>query len=458
MSGGSSSRPLPTPKTPSRRPSEAYESSPEKENQSPKVHRSHAAAKDPRPADAPVPTASFYASSSSKSRAGSSHTTYIPPTGTPPPSQKSKDTGYREPELVDDIPALEPIEETWGNVVSGPWDWNTRWNSTNKVDIDGRNDDEELKWSDPDVLKKGQRPGPGMLAPLLFEILHSPDHTLYTVRPTAPPVKPNVASSSSPPPPPTVPSPPPTAEELRTAVPHPNAYYCKEHNGWVLLSWCSSSVLPPISPSFKPEYPFPDQSRRKLISSCTSDEEQSLGKTNMTHHFHRYAKAVDASKLTTPFKRSEWEAQALRKQQRRKMTLHLDEDKPDSNASTSSDSAEPDLLDLYICCQCSVYCLVSQVIPGVLPIRVLEEFVKDKYEHPPPGKTGDLTVVTGFETIITYVMISSFAVRVSWTDIEYNDISYVCSILENRLWRGEHRVLPVTRPKFQSKLGWNGSV
>lgn len=70
---------------------------------------------------------------------------------------------------------------------------------------------------------------------------------------------------------------------------------------------------------------------------------------------------------------------------------------------------EGDLLDLYVCCQCSVYCLVSrEVIPGVVPLRRVEEFVKDKSENPPVGKTGPIAVVSGWETIITYVPYSFF--------------------------------------------------
>ena len=418
MSGGPSSRPLPTPKAPTRKASDDYDSSPEKENQSPKPHRPLPVPKDQRPqVDAPVPVASFYAGSSSKTRAGSSHTTYIP--AIPSPADKNKDSTFREPELVDDeIPPLEPIGADWGKIAQGHWDWGSRWNA-NRVDIDGRSDEEELKWSDPDMLRKAHRPGPGVLPTLLSETLHSPDHTLYSVRPTAPPAKTN-ATAASPPPPPSVPSPPPTLEELNTAVPHPNAYYCREHNGWVLLLWCSSSVLPPISPTFKSDHPFPDQARRKQTSSCSGEDERSLGPANVTHHFHRYAKAVDASMLTTPFKRSEWEAQALRKQQRRKMTIHSDDEKTEPGTGAKTESGEPDLLDLYLCCQCSVYCLVSQVIPGVLPLRAFEEFVKDKFEHPPPGKTGEIAVITGLETIITYVLALLFAFCITSGRIKCN--------------------------------------
>lgn len=414
MSGGTSSRPLPTPKPTARKGSDDSESSPEKENQSPKAHRP--LPKEPRPLDSPVPVASFYAGSSSKSKAGSSHTTYLPPSGSSPPSHKPREI-FREPELISDvplpqdesIPPLEPITQ-WANPGPTSWDnlgpvgswqsWDNRWSS--RVDIDGRNDEEELSWWDKEVQRK--RPGPGMLPPLLAETLHHPHHTLYSVTASAPPPKPPSTSAASSPPPPSAASPPPTADEIRTAVPHPHAYYCKDHNGWVLLSWCSSSVLPPISSTFNSTYPFPDQQRRKRTGSCIGDEEHSVGRANVTHHFHKYEKAVDARMLTTPFKRSEWETEALRKQRRRKMTLHLDDDTTGTPTSgEKEETPEPDLLDLYLCCQCSVYCLVSQVIPGVLPWRILEDFIRDKLEHPPLGKTGEIAVVTGFETMITYV-------------------------------------------------------
>ena len=422
MSGDTPSRPLPTLNTPTRKTSDTHEFSSEKENQSPKLHRPLPVPKESRPADGPVPTASFYAGSSSKSRAGSSHTTYIPP-ASPPLTQKTSLTSYREPEsIADDMPALEPLmdwssaePQLWGSLApNNDWtSWDTK--SSSRVDIDGRNYDEELKWAEPET--QATKPGPGLLPPLLSELLHHPDHTLYSVTAAAPTSRLTSAVSSSgstpvPMPPPSSSSgssssPPPTADEIRTAVPHPHAYYCKQHNGWVLLSWCSSQVLPPLSSTFHSEHPLPNQARRKQTISCLSDEATSVGRVNVTHHFHKYAKAVDARSLTTPFKRSEWETEALRKQRRRKMTLHLDNAPNDAAISAEKDEpSEPDLLDLYICCQCSVYCVVSQVIPGVLPLRVLDEFVKDKLEHPQPGTSPELAVVTGFETIITYVLAS----------------------------------------------------
>jgi ubiquitin carboxyl-terminal hydrolase 25 len=107
------------------------------------------------------------------------------------------------------------------------------------------------------------------------------------------------------------------------------------------------------------------------------------------------------------------------------MTLHLDDDLNESATSGEKEEVpEPDLLDLYLCCQCSVYCLVSQVIPGVVPIRVLDDFVKDKLDHPQPGRTPEVAVVTGLETIITYVLASISCV--SFRSILNENIFCVC--------------------------------
>ena len=105
--------------------------------------------------------------------------------------------------------------------------------------------------------------------------------------------------------------PPPIAQrledEIRTAVPHPNAYYCPKDNAWVILSWKSSSVTPPLAHSFvNSQNALPDRARRRLTGSCI-EEDQPFGKTNKTHHFHKYEKAVDSHKLTPPFRQDEWQ-------------------------------------------------------------------------------------------------------------------------------------------------------
>ncbi|TBU41273.1 cysteine proteinase [Dichomitus squalens] len=277
---------------------------------------------------------------------------------------------------------------TWGDPNNEWENLNTfdSWGETGiarKIKIDGRDESEELHWYDSSLRTWKARPGPGVLPPLLADMLHDPDHALYSV--SAQPHPPLV----SPPP-----SHTPSADEVRTAIPHPNAYFCREHNGWVLLLWKSSTVLPPLHRN--PETPLPDQNRRKRTASCVGDGEQPSGPSNMTHHWHRYEKAVDATKLNPPYVYGEL------------------------------------LLDLYICCQCSMYCLVSDVIPGVIPAPLVKEFTLDKIGHPAIDKTPKATAVAAWETVLT--------------------------IIDNRLWRDETRALPVGRPRFQTKIGWNGHV
>lgn len=428
-SSDASPRSPPPPSSPAhRRNSSPPQRSPEKENQVPRSSR-------PLTAPKPVPASTFYGTSSTPSKnqpskAGSAHTAYAEASG----ATTTKDAApFREPELIQEEPIPPynadpwapqtsefPVStEGWGPAVDTPWDpswgpskWDT--NPSRNVDIDGRSDEEELNWADKELRAKMKRPGPGLLPPLLTQVLHNPDHTLYTVTAAVPDSvlshtrSTSAASSSTSPPqassvhPPT---PPPTAEEVRTAIPHPNAYYCKEHNGWVLLLWKSSPQLPVIHPSYKPTQPFPDQSRRRKMATCVpQDEQHPIWPTNKTHHFHKYERAVAARDLVTPYNRSEWEEETRRKQKRRKMTIHLDDD-----GSTTTTTEEPpqepeaEMLDLYLCCQCSTYCLVSEVLPGVIPLRMQDEFNKDKLAHPTLGRTPEVSLVTGWETVITYV-------------------------------------------------------
>ena len=437
-------RPLPSPPTkPQRSNSGVPQDSTEKENQNPKSKRPLPVPKEVQPAS----TATFYATSPSVAkpaplRAGSSHTAFSDAVKSPPPQHAKETTPFREPELiqVDQVASLAandgaswdtPTDQfpvaasSWGTVEETPWDpasWSaTGWNTAQSrgVDIDGRSESEELNWADKELRAKSQRPGPGILPPLLAQVLHNPDHTLYNVTATAPDptlthsragststanAPPSPGVSVSPPPSAHASHTPPSQEEVRTSIPHPNAYYCKEHHGWVLLFWKSSPQLPPLSSSFKPPYPLPDQARRRLNSTCVHKDEHATSHANKTHHFHKYERAVDARDLMTPYKRSDWEVEARKKQRRRKMTIHLDDSAPEP-APTEEPPEEPegDMLDLYLCCQCSTYCLVSQVIPGVIPLRTFEEFNKDKLDHPQLGKSPEVTLVTGWETVITCV-------------------------------------------------------
>lgn len=321
---------------------------------------------------------------------------------TNPPIYVSSDNGWGEPQPTwDDDSAFRAMDVEWGGG-----------GSSTKVDIDGRDVDEEEKWWDPELRERRKRPGPGILPPLLADLLHNPEHTLYSVTVSPPGSKhqhsnsvSSISSQSSASRSDSPSSHAPSADEVRMAVPHPNAYYCKEHNGWVLISWCSSSVLPPLARSFSSTTAyFPDQTRRKRTQSCVGDGEQPFGQANKTHHFHRYERAVDARMLTIPYKRSDWEEEDLRKRQRRKMTLHEEGENTPENAEKREADTEGDLLDLYVCCQCSVYCLSSQVIPGVIPAKYMEEVTKEKLAHPALDKTAHATVMAAWETFTAYVL------------------------------------------------------
>ncbi|KDQ51133.1 hypothetical protein JAAARDRAFT_199352 [Jaapia argillacea MUCL 33604] len=429
----------------------------------------------------------------------------------------SHDSPYREPELIVDetVPELVPADDAYwqqnggwgyarggtgsggggggsgggvGGWGSGGWgtgtaatannwaEFDSAWagggftttdHSVPTVQIYGRDEEEEKKWWDAEVRIQGHRPGTGILPPLLEEKLHNPEHSLFSVIGTPPDIRPRQSTSGPSTSMENIPSSSlatslsvvqPTADEFRHAVPHPNAYYCRKHNGWVLLIWKSSKLPPPLAKSFvayqeEKGITLPDQGTREL-HSCVGEGENPPAKTNKTHHFHFYPRAVDASKLNPPFRRSAWEKEDRTKQRRRKVTIQdgmdldeqmklhggigIDEGKmvvltDEPQGMDVEEEEEGDLLDLYICCQCSFYCVVSsEVIPGVLPTKFIEDLTKDKLEHPTLGKNGEQTVLLGWETILT--------------------------IIENRLWKGESRSLPVGRSAFQKKLGWNNTV
>ena len=116
-----------------------------------------------------------------------------------------------------------------------------------------------------------------------------------------------------------------------------------------------------------------------------------------------------------------WEKDGKKKEKLRRGTLNIEEFYIDSAADDvlEEDREEGDLLDLYICCQCSFYCLASGVIPGVIPPKFMAEFTKEKYEHPPIGKTGELSVSTAWDTVLRYVniLICSFRSHLNGTTV-----------------------------------------
>lgn len=455
----------------------------------------------------PVPASTFYASQkppplpSRPKNPGSNHTTYVSPPRYGSPAFNDP-PGFREPELITEDPTHEdddivpdllpptdnhwaedsnqdaakiwPTHENWQESASS---WEGNWTagggntgtatgfesmdymtSNHDFIIDGRIPYEETHWWNPELRERNKRPGPGVLPPVLAEELHDSNHSLFSVNvtsvPSIPPLPP-LPNSKEPAAVPSTPSSssslqysvdhsPPTEEEVRTSVPHPNAYYCPKDNGWVILSWKASSVAPPLARSYivSGNPPLPDQTRRRRVASCIEEGDQPFGKTNRTHHFHKYEKAVDSHKLTPPFRKDEWETLETVKQRRRVgtiMTTDLDlsaikVDEVDTLGDNDIESAEDEgkLLDLYVCCQCSFYCVASGVIPGVIPRRHLEELVRDKKGHPGVGKSAEQSIAVAFETFLV--------------------------ALENKLWKGNNRMIKVLSTGFQTKVGWNPNI
>ena len=324
---------------------------------------------------------------------------------TPPPA-------YREPELVDEtiraveeIPTLIPSDQNTtpyeapnsGNIRSAAWNPGaTNWNNSTSTDlgntgggidfdylgsghldqefmIDGRSDREEEQWWNPEERNRNQRPGSGILAPILAEELHDSEHSLFYVNITGIPAirypaDPSILATSS-----TSASPPPSESELRTSIPHPNAYYCPKDNGWVILSWKSSSIPPPLARSYVDGLnpPLPDPVRRRRTSSCIEEALQPFGRTNRTHHFHKYEGAVDSHKLSPPlFRNDGWEVEGIP-------------------------------LDLYVCCQCTLYCVASGVISGVVSKKYMDELQRHRKGHHAVGKSPEQIVALTIETILT---------------------------------------------------------
>jgi ubiquitin carboxyl-terminal hydrolase 25/28 len=347
---------------------------------------------------------------------------------------------YREPEVVptqdddtDSIPALTTPNE-YGQWTAEDWSRSsetTSWTNNNatqgwdnnygggyyaeqrsavNVPITGRQEYEEKNWWDPDIRIINKRPGPGLLPPILLEELHNSEHSLFSISVTNPDIHPLRQSSERPNGPSPTPSAssaalynaPPTEDEVRTAVPHPNAYYCPSENGWVILSWKSSSMPPPFALSFEisDHAPLPNQAWRKQTNSCIGDDGVQF---NKTHHFHKYPKAIDALKLTPALRVDDWEAETATA--RRRLATHEARVKEAASEPENSqpEAEEGKLLDLYVCCQCSFYCVASDLIPGVIPWKCLDRFIKDKRSNPPPGKSGEHAVVIAMETIMLYV-------------------------------------------------------
>ena len=256
------------------------------------------------------------------------------------------------------------------------------------VNIGGRDLDEEMAWWNADLRNACQRPGPGILPSTLTELLlqHSLLSVVVTphIGPRVQRVDPNINAVSSCTGTVQQPMTPPlTPNDAHSAIPHPHAYYCRNHNGWIVIIWKSLSALPPLAKSFlKSNAPLLYDQNRK-VASCVGGEQPHV---NKTHHFHAFKKAVDGRDLNPPFHRTGWESLVETHLE------NLDEDK------------QGHLFDLYLCCQCSVYCVVSEVISGVIPMEHIEKFCHQKMNNPRLGRNGgEMTLAIAWSTFLKSV-------------------------------------------------------
>jgi ubiquitin carboxyl-terminal hydrolase 25 len=361
--------------------------------------------------------------------AGSAHTRYIPPTALAsvspapdPPAYGVDDDGstpYREPELVandDDDGAMQISsfvrpDDSWADAndswkITSSWppapaglhgadSWNldenewkgryggsavgaeagraivSEWATEPKVLIDGRNLETELAYWDPAVRARDPRPGPGWLPPLLLPEL-SCDNALYIVLPNdstiiGPSRAPAGGNGDVDPPP--LPPPVPSPDEIRAAVPHAHAHYRAHDNSWVVIITRRSSVLPSVLPTAMSGRVLPGRERRAKAHSCAADDSGTaqFGPSNFTHHFHRYEDSVDPLSLNPPVN-------------------GLPGDAP---------------MHLFVCCQCTLFVLVSRPIPGLIDYNLMQLVTADKMASPPLGKSQEDGVMTAWETLLT---------------------------------------------------------
>ncbi|CAE6445699.1 unnamed protein product [Rhizoctonia solani] len=354
----------------------------------------------------------------------------------------------------------------WGVKDPDPVDWGL---PANELD----------RWWDPQLHQR--KPGSGMLAPRVIEMMHDSDHVLYEVtisgNPTPEPQsasalspKPSVASatgalnsatgspvppsSPAPPPPsatgettpapapePVIPHTVPTSEELRDATPHPAALYCRKHHGWVILSisatsatashlsanWCSAPEKKALLDK------LPDASLRTnkdcLDPEAPSEWPSSSSSGPKMHHFHKYPNAVAGSGLFPAMKRPN------------------STPKPGEDVEMSSESQPQDVkdefrssweqappgehLDLYLCCQCKTQILCSpggSVIPCITPAGSLNSFIQDRYSNPRPGQEKEQSALAALEMLLR--------------------------IVEEPLWFGNNKALTTAGKVFAAKVGW----
>ena len=173
---------------------------------------------------------------------------------------------------------------------------------------------------------------------------------------------------------------------------------------------------------------------------------------NNTHHFHRYRKAVDAAHTLAPtYSPRSWEIYERMKKSRRRMTIDVDDLDPAAVAQavagdhesrketrlvtdTREEEENRDVLDLYVCCQCILYVLVSDVIPGDFPAKYMKDFYRERYDN---LLVGSLFTWLGKQFKREHV--TSFLICFS----QYGRYRAI----ENKLWKGNDKALVESFPQ-----------
>lgn len=259
--------------------------------------------------------------------------------------------------------------------------------------------DKYSHWWDFDKIRM-RGPGYGMLPVLTASKLHHPDHELFKVSPALPDATRNPSEGS--PPEGFV---PPTLDDLREAIPHQNAYYCKRCNGWVLIQKTKGKLVPMDSRRIPIRLSTPHRSNVTASRDCAR-QEKSVWHTappDETHHFHWYPSLVWADRISPPFQRPDWDEEGPPCPDQIDMP---DDQKAlawaDENFHTRPQmiQMDADLLDIYMCCQCSVNILATKTpIAGVIPTTIINDLARERNQ----ADRGPLRVVLAMETVCRLV-------------------------------------------------------
>ena len=246
--------------------------------------------------------------------------------------------------------------------------------------------------------------GPGMLPVLTTSKIHDDTHELLKVSATIPEGASATSTESAPN--------PPDADEVRQAIPHPNAYYCAKCNGWIIVQKTRASA-PPIFDTYAEacrDLNFPSTRNLNKEAECNY---QRLSQPSYNHHpdkahhYHLYEDAIPSTSIQPPYMRHSWEP--LADMPRKVLSRHMGEEENFWNTPTfvmsereASDSQTDivqgvDYLDLYACCQCTTNIYVTKrPIPGVISPRLLADLQRERVS----AGQGPVRVAVALEFII----------------------------------------------------------